>query len=212
MESLLPSGGGHGGGVADNVHETQESRPVDSPDPPRGCRGRAGRANSRKTWSRARSEVFVPEGCIYCDQRPDQPILQTLLGLAKPENEPGRPPSSWRLAARPSTLSTVRILSPDRFPRLGGDAFPRCHPKMSHGVRCGRTMFTKQVSPPIGRSGFPVMAAEAEQVERTRRKTWSRPRSEVLVLYRRTRGYRASRARPGSSDSPTLGCPSPSGG
>ncbi len=26
------------------------------------------------------------EGCIHCDRRPDQLILQTLLGLARPEN------------------------------------------------------------------------------------------------------------------------------
>ena len=32
--------------------------------------------------------------------------------------------------------------------------------------------------------GSPIVAAEAEQVERTRSKTWSRARSEVLVPYR----------------------------
>jgi len=31
--------------------------------------------------------------------------------------------------------------------------------------------------------GSPIVAAEAEQVERTRSKTWSRARSEVLVPY-----------------------------
>jgi hypothetical protein len=40
-------------------------------------------------------------------------------------------------------------------------------------VWCGLTMFTKQVSGG-GRSGSPIVAAEAQQVERTRRKTWSR--------------------------------------
>jgi len=34
---------------------------------------------------------------------------------------------------------------------------------------------------PIGQSGFPVVATDAEQVVRTRRKTWSRARSEVFV-------------------------------
>jgi len=33
---------------------------------------------------------------------------------------------------------------------------------------------------PIGQCGFPVVTAEPEQVERTRRKTWSRGRSEFL--------------------------------
>ena len=36
---------------------------------------------------------------------------------------------------------------------------------------------------PGGQSGSPIVAAEAEQVERTRRKTWSRVRSEVFVPY-----------------------------
>jgi hypothetical protein len=35
----------------------------------------------------------------------------------------------------------------------------------------------------VGQPGFPVVAAEAVQVERTRRKTWSRARSEVSVPY-----------------------------
>jgi hypothetical protein len=34
---------------------------------------------------------------------------------------------------------------------------------------------------PGGKSGSPIVAPYAEQVERTRRKTWSRARSEVLV-------------------------------
>jgi hypothetical protein len=37
-----------------------------------------------------------------------------------------------------------------------------------------------------GQCGSPIVATEAEQVERTRRKTWSRARSEVLVPYTRT--------------------------
>jgi hypothetical protein len=53
---------------------------------------------------------------------------------------------------------------------------PCCDPKVRHGSRCPLTMFTKQVS----RSGGgldPIVTAEAEQVERTRRKTWSWARS-----------------------------------
>jgi hypothetical protein len=41
-------------------------------------------------------------------------------------------------------------------------------------------MFTKQVSPPVDGLIPPIVAAEVEQVERTRRRTWSRDRSEVL--------------------------------
>ncbi len=45
-------------------------------------------------------------------------------------------------------------------------------------------MFTKQVSRPVDGLDPPIVAAEAEQVERTRRKTWSRARSEVFVPHR----------------------------
>jgi len=51
------------------------------------------------------------------------------------------------------------------------------------GGRCRPTMFTKQVSPPGGRSDPPIVAAEGKQVERTRRRTWSRARSEVSVPF-----------------------------
>src|SRR6266545_4250498 len=40
---------------------------------------------------------------------------------------------------------------------------------MNHGVRCGPTMFRKQVSRPVDGLDPPIAAAEAEQVERTRR-------------------------------------------
>jgi hypothetical protein len=52
-----------------------------------------------------------------------------------------------------------------------------------HGGRCRQTMFTKQVSGPLAQRGFPVVAAEAEQVERTRRKTWSQAESRVSVPF-----------------------------
>ena len=44
-------------------------------------------------------------------------------------------------------------------------------------------MFTKQVPEPLAQRGFPVVAAEAEQVERTRRKTWSQAESRVSVPF-----------------------------
>ena len=37
---------------------------------------------------------------------------------------------------------------------------------------------------PVDSLDPPIVAAEAEQVERTLRKTWSRARSEVFVPYR----------------------------
>jgi hypothetical protein len=48
---------------------------------------------------------------------------------------------------------------------------------------------------PGGQSRFPVVAADAEQVERTRRKTCSRARSEVFVPYRRRTASSMSRSR-----------------
>ena len=59
---------------------------------------------------------------------------------------------------------------------------PSCAPEVRHGGQCHQTMFTKQVSRRVGGLD-PIAAAEAEQVERTRRKTWSRARSEVFVPY-----------------------------
>jgi len=61
---------------------------------------------------------------------------------------------------------------------------PCCDPEVTHGGRYRPTMFRKQVSRPVGQSGSPIVAAEAEQVERTRRETWSRALSEVLVPFR----------------------------
>src|SRR6266511_1723238 len=51
---------------------------------------------------------------------------------------------------------------------------PCCDPEVRHEGRCRPTMFTKQVSRPVDGLDPPIVAAEAEQVERTRRKTWSR--------------------------------------
>jgi hypothetical protein len=53
------------------------------------------------------------------------------------------------------------------------------------GVRCRRTMFTKQVSCPMNKSRSPIVAAEGERVERTHRKTCSRAESEFLCPSRR---------------------------
>jgi hypothetical protein len=50
------------------------------------------------------------------------------------------------------------------------------------GSVCGLRLFTKQVSRPADSEDSAVVAAEAEQVERNRRKTWSRARSEFCAL------------------------------
>jgi hypothetical protein len=70
------------------------------------------------------------------------------------------------------------------FPWLKG---PSCDPEVRHRGPCRPTLFTKQVSPPVDGLDPPIVAAEVEQVERTRRKTWSRSRSEVFVPYRQDR-------------------------
>jgi len=54
---------------------------------------------------------------------------------------------------------------------------------MSHGVRCGLTMFTKQVSRPLDGLDPPSRPTRRKRVERTRRETWSRALSEVLVPF-----------------------------
>jgi hypothetical protein len=64
---------------------------------------------SGREHSASGMDLSAREGCIYCDQRPDQLIFQALFGLARPEDEPGGPPGSRRVATRPSTLSTMRI-------------------------------------------------------------------------------------------------------
>jgi hypothetical protein len=58
------------------------------------------------------------------------------------------------------------------------------------GVILPGTMFTKQVSRRDGQSRSPIVAAEAQQAEPTRTKTWSRARSEVFVRHSSPMGAR----------------------
>jgi hypothetical protein len=51
---------------------------------------------------------------------------------------------------------------------------------MNHGVRCRPTTFTKQVSRPVDGLDPPSTPPRPRRVERTRRETWSRARSDVL--------------------------------
>jgi hypothetical protein len=58
------------------------------------------------------------------------------------------------------------------------------HPDMGHGLRCRPDDVYETGVSPGGQSPSPIEAAEAEQIDRTRRKTWSRARSEVFVPYK----------------------------
>jgi hypothetical protein len=73
------------------------------------------------------------------------------------------------------------------------------HLGMGHGGRYGQTMFTKQVSGLVDSLDPPIVAAEAQQVERTRRKTCSRAESEFLCPSGAAAGTRARRTRTGTS-------------
>src|SRR6266508_771691 len=57
---LVGEKGGHGVRCGRRMLRNQVTHPMDSPDPPSWPRGAAGRATRGKTWSRARSQVFVP--------------------------------------------------------------------------------------------------------------------------------------------------------
>jgi hypothetical protein len=65
-------------------------------------------------------------------------------------------------------------------------------PSKKHQCHSPPTMLRKQVSGRLDSLDSPVVAAEAEQVERTLRKTWSRARYEVFVPHRLT----GSQSRP----------------
>jgi hypothetical protein len=124
-------------------------------------------------------------------------------GAVWPDNvhETGVSPGGWPgIPSWPRKRNRSSEL--DERPDHGPD--PRFLCPTAHGVRCGPTMFTKQVSPPGGWSDPPIVAAEVEQVERTRRRTWSRARSEVSVPFRPesslARGRRESTAQRGCRD------------
>jgi hypothetical protein len=81
------------------------------------------------------------------------------------------PSGSARLVQNPETLA---MMADGSLLRSGGETWGPVSPDNVHETG---------VSPPV--DGLdPLVAAEAEQVERTRRKTWSRSRSEVFVPYR----------------------------
>jgi hypothetical protein len=121
----------------------------------------------------------VREGCIYSDRQLDQRVSSRLVTAARNTRTSSEDLSTSRgfRDTAPSRL-TMRIAL--RSPRTGDGS--TSHPD-EHGVLCGLTMFTKQVSRPLD-SPDPYRGRGGEQVERTRRKTWSRGRSEVFVPYR----------------------------
>jgi hypothetical protein len=83
----------------------------------------------------------------------------------------GFPLAPVRLVRNPET---VPMMADGSLLRSGGETWGPVSPDNVHetGVL------------PIGESGSTIVAAEAEQVERTRRKNWSRARSEVFVPHR----------------------------
>ncbi len=96
-------------------------------------------------------------------------------------------------ANAPSGSSRQLGLIPQVPPHTAGANLGH-HERELHDCHFPPTMFTKQVSPPADGLDPPIVAAEVEQVERTRRRTWSRARSEVSVPFtphaRRSSGRR----------------------
>jgi hypothetical protein len=70
---------------------------------------------------------------------------------------------------------------------------PSCDPEVRHGGQCRLTMFTKQVSRPVDGLDPPSTPLRPRRVERTRRETWSRARSDVLVALQGARRSSGSR-------------------
>jgi hypothetical protein len=60
---------------------------------------------------------------------------------------------------------------------------PCCDPEVRHEGQCRLTMFAKQVSRPVDGLDPPSRPTRPKRVERTRRETWSRALSEVLVPF-----------------------------
>jgi len=158
-------------------------RPRRSGSPRRSSRSRsrrpsrpAARAGSRGSaatyrWP-GRTRPRSPVGCIYSDQTLHLPIWP------KKGRLPRGPDGPFRDALAPG-LPGGKDLSHSSFSasELAGQS-------KKHQCHSSPTMFTKQVSWAVDGLGSPIVAAEAEQVERTRSKTWSRARSEVFVPYR----------------------------
>jgi hypothetical protein len=94
-----------------------------------------------------KAQASKPEGCIYSDPRHDQQV--SLSRSARPEpaeelREKSRHPGRV-VTPRPTRGNCWQAHSPGP----PHDVIPRGHPEMNHGVRCGPTMFTKQVSRPV---------------------------------------------------------------
>jgi len=86
----------------------------------------------------------APEGCTYSDRGPDQ----------------GFPSGPVRLVRNPDTCSHDGLMD------------PCCDPGVRHGAVSPDNVHETGFSPG-GQSGSPIVAADPDQVERTRRKTWS---------------------------------------
>jgi hypothetical protein len=88
--------------------------------------------------------------------------------MARPEPSSNRAPGSPPGDASSRRQTSRRYLKGAFLP-IGGltSGFPHQGSLGSggHGVPCGPTMFTKQVSGPVEKSGSPIVVAEAQQVD-----------------------------------------------
>jgi len=97
------------------------------------------------------------------------------LRSAVVSGEPGAPYFPGHLALREGPLLERAVRELDGAFDALNSGFPHQGSlgRGGHGFRCGPTMFRKQVSGLVDSLDPPSWPAEAEQVERTRRRTWS---------------------------------------
>jgi hypothetical protein len=115
-QGSLGRGGPWGSVWPDNVYERGVSPGGESGSPHRGHRGGAGRANPRRTWSRARSEVFVP----YTRYSPRSPWI--ILFRTSP---------IWKVpSATPSAAPVTSAISHATLPTRA------CHSGSGEGRTC----------------------------------------------------------------------------
>jgi hypothetical protein len=116
-----------------------EQRPGHGPDPrflcPTGSASRLSRRPAR-----------APEGCIYSDRRLDQRVSSE-AGLARHGTrgrvrKASRPPRVSEHCTQPADHADLPCCPAE--PAMGSTSHPD-----EHGVPCGLTMFTKQVSRPV---------------------------------------------------------------
>jgi hypothetical protein len=138
----------------------------------------------------------MAEGCIYSDRGHDQQVfLRTVRPAPNPGKSPGDVPTPGESVAYRAIVDRPHSPGGPVGHRYSNSLPDQAIPKLGLiGVRsAGEQITLLSFSPdnvhetrvwPGGRSGSPIVAAEAQQVEPTRTKTWSRARSEVFVPYK----------------------------